>query len=114
MANKTKFNQETLTTIIFETESICNRNFDEFKTFIQELACTDSTWRFWAQFVFQDAAAYVGLFLAIRSGDWYLRTACIKQMAPVFTAFDHANYQKLISRHLVDLLSMPQSILTVF
>ena len=57
-----------------------------------------------------DTAAYVGLFLAIRSGDWYLRTACIKQIAPVFTAFDHANSQ-LISRYLADML---QSILTIF
>jgi len=27
---------------------------------------------------FQDVATYIGLFLAIRSGYWYLRTACIK------------------------------------
>ena len=56
----------------------------------QKLAVADETWKFWIQFVFQDVAAYIGLFLAIRSGDWSLRTACIKQMAPVFTAFDHA------------------------
>ena len=35
-------------------------------------------------------------------------------MAPVFTAFDHTNYRKLIPRHLADLLRMPQSILTMF
>ena len=64
--------------------------------------------------MFQDVAAYVGLFLAIRSGDWDLRTACIKQTASVFTAFDHANDCKLISQHLADLLCMPQSILTMF
>ena len=114
MANTTKFNRDTLANIISETKSLLKKNFDQFKAFIQELARTDSTWRFWVQFVFQDVAAYIGLFLAIRSGDWYLRTACIKQMAPVFTAFDHTNYQKLISRHLADLLIMPQSVLTMF
>ena len=47
-------------------------------------------------FLFQDMAAYLGLFLGIRNSDWNLRTAYMKQMAPVFTAFDHANYQRLI------------------
>ena len=112
LANKTNFNSETLHKILSETQS--PQQFDEFKKFIQELAHTDSTWRFWIQFVFQDIAAYVGLFLAIRSGEWYLKTACIKQMAPVFTAFDHASYRKLISRHLADMLTMPQSVLTMF
>ena len=65
MANKTKFNPDTLTTIISETEGLLKKNFDSFKAFIQKLAQTDSTWRFWVQFVFQDIAEYIGLFLAI-------------------------------------------------
>ena len=66
--------------------------------------------------MFQDVAAYVCSFFATRNGDWYLRTACIKQMASVFTAFDHAtcSYCKLISRHLADMLTMPQSVLMMF
>ena len=36
------------------------------------------------------------------------------QMASAFTAFNHANDLKLISRHLTDVLCMPQSILTMF
>jgi len=108
------FDCETLSDIISGTESVVAKNYEDFKTFIQKVAVEDETWKFWIQFVFQDVAAYVGLFLAIRSGDWDLRTACIKQMASVFTAFDHANYCKLISQHLADLLCMPQSILTIF
>ena len=88
--------------------------FNNFRSFIQMLARTDDTWRFWTQFVFQDAMAYIGLFLAIRSGDWQLRVASMKSMAAVFTAFDHPNYQKLISQHLVDLHTMPAPILTMF
>ena len=41
----------------------------EFRLFVQESARKDDTWRFWAQFVFEDAMAYISLFLAIRSGD---------------------------------------------
>lgn len=35
-------------------------------------------------------------------------------MAPVFTAFDHSTYQKVISQHITDVLVMPQPILTMF
>ena len=56
----------------------------------------------------------VSLFLAVRGGDWHLHMASIKKMAPVFTAFDHATYQKVISQHIADILVMPDSILTMF
>ena len=58
--------------------------------------------------------AYVSLFLAIRSGDWNLWLASVKSMAAVFIAFDHPNYQKLISQHLEDVLTMPAPIITMF
>ena len=111
MANRMSFNSHTIQEIVSETQAL--ELFDEFKTFIREVARTDCTWRFWVQFCFQDINAYIGLFLAIRSGDWNLRTASIKHMAPLFTAFDHPNYRKLISRHLADLLTMPQSVITM-
>ena len=57
---------------------------------------------------------YIELFLAMRSGDWLLRTSSIKNMAPIFTAFDHPTYQKLISAHLHDLLTIPEAILLMF
>ena len=91
-----------------------NYYFEEFKRFIQKMARTDDTWRFWVQFVFEDAMAYISLFLAIRSGDWELRVASIKSMVSVFTAFDHTTYQRLISQHLEDIATMPTPILTMF
>ena len=109
MANTANFNSATLLTVISETQRVLS--FDKFK---QQQAHTDSRWRFWTQFVFQDAAAYVGLFLSVGSGDWHLRVACVKQMVAVFTAFDHSNYLKLISRHLADMLTIPKSIVTMF
>ena len=86
----------------------------EFSLFVKKRADEDDTWKFWRQFVFQDAMAYVGQFLAMRSGDWYLRLASVKLMAPVFTAFDHSTYQKVISQHLADILCMPPPILAMF
>ena len=88
--------------------------FDNFREFIQTMARTDDTWRFWVQFIFEDAMAYISLFLAIRSGDWELRLASVKAMAAVFTAFDHPTYQKLISQHLEDIATMPSPIITMF
>ena len=45
----------------------------QFSSFIAKLAASDCTWKFWVQFVFKDALAYIGLYLAIHSGDWDLR-----------------------------------------
>ena len=67
------------------------------------MSSSDETWKFWMQFAFVDAMAYVGLFLALRSGDWQLRMYSVKQMAPLFIAFDHSPYQKLISNHISDI-----------
>ena len=50
---------------------------------------------------------------SIRSGDWHLRMASMKLMAPIFTAFNHPTYQHLIS-HLTDVLYMPPSFLDMF
>ena len=35
-------------------------------------------------------------------------------MVPIFTAFDHHTYQKVISNHLADVQRMPKSILAMF
>ena len=79
-------------------------------SFLTNLATTDSTWKFWVQFVFKDALAYVGLYLAIRSGNWDLRVASIKMIAPIFSAFDHFTYRKLIAQHIADLYNLPSEV----
>ena len=124
---------ENVTRILIEADTDCEQTFrtrfnvaiakisdisvqmySQFKQFIQTMARKDDTWRFWVQYVFVDAMAYISLFLAIRSGDWHLRMSSVKSMAPIFTAFDHPTYQKLISNHISDILSLPQSILLMF
>ena len=57
---------------------------------------------------------YIGLFLAIRSENWELRMASLKSMAADLTAFDHPIYQKLITRHIVDIFSFPKVLLEYF
>ena len=42
--------------------------FHDFKLFIQKQATSNDTWKFWIQFVFQDAMAYIALYLAVTSG----------------------------------------------
>ena len=87
--------------------------FDDFRDFLTTLASRDSTWKFWVQFIFEDAMAYLGMYLAIRSGNWNLQMASMKLMAPTFTAFDHPSYLRLIADHIADVLTMPATILSI-
>lgn len=55
----------------------------EFTHIFEKMANTDSTWKFWHQFVFNDTLAYICLFIAIQSGDYNLRVCSLKQMVPI-------------------------------
>ena len=48
----------------------------------------------------------------MRSGKWDLRVAAIKTIAALYTAFDRPNYQKLIPQHIIDMLTIPDTILS--
>ena len=50
----------------------------------------------------------------MRSGNWQLRMAAIKLLVPLFSAFDHNTYQKVIAQHIADVLTMPPNILAMF
>ena len=89
-------------------------SFKQFYAFVHTMAARDRTWKFWMQFVFEDAMAYIGFYLAIRSGDWDTRMAYLKMMAPLYSAFDHTTYKKLIAQHLADILCMPPNLLLAF
>ena len=70
--------------------------------------------RYWSGFVLHDSFTYVQLYLAIRSGDWSLRVSAIKQMAPLFFAFDQVVYMELIPHHLAAHGEYPKEILACF
>lgn len=80
---------------------------DEFNLFVKNLAQKDSTWKFWKGFIFTDFLAYLSPFTALRTRDWNLRLAGLKQMAPLFCAFDRPTYSKIVPDHIMDMLHLP-------
>ena len=75
-----------------ETIKISNNQCFQSYNIINIESVSNPTLKFWADFLLKDCLAYKALFLAIRSGNWSLRMAALKQMAPVFT------YHKTIRR----------------
>ncbi len=84
---------------------------EDFHVFIIELCSQQDTVKFWYQFVFEDCLSNLALYTSVRLRDWNLRTGSIKQMAPLFEAFDRQIYQRLIPRHLMDLAQLPATLL---
>jgi hypothetical protein len=88
--------------------------YKHFQEFLVKKSSNSANWKFWSQFVLRDGLAYVGMYLAIRSGNWNLRVACMKTMAPLFCAYDHMTYKRLICSHIADLLTLAQPIQNCF
>ncbi|SMN12414.1 hypothetical protein SPBRAN_864 [uncultured Candidatus Thioglobus sp.] len=87
---------------------------DEFNKFITKQGEADDTWQFWSNFVLTDCFGYVCLFIAIRTSNWDLRVSSLKNMIPLFSAYDRPCYQKLIPDHIADIECYDQQILTCF
>ena len=85
--------------------------YGQYTHFIQGICLCQDTTRFWYDYITVNSLAYVALFVAIRNGDWLLRLAAIKLMAAVFHAFDRPIYQRIVPRHLADLLCFPPQVL---
>ena len=64
-------------------------NFIVMKMFFKNLPAQMTLGSSGFNLCFKMSVAYIEPFLAIRSGDWHLRMASIKQMVPICTAFDH-------------------------
>lgn len=85
-----------------------------FNEWLLTMAENDPNWKFWINFVYRDMFAYISLFLSVRGGIWKLRLYAIKQIAPLFAAFDRPHYQKLLPSHLHEVLTMPQEVIDSF
>ena len=94
----------------------CRKPLKELQNLFHEYLSTKEgpNWKFWLQFVLTDYFAYITLFCAIRSGNWNLRLASIKTLAPIFAAFDRPTYRKVIPQHLADCILLPPDILQCF
>jgi hypothetical protein len=76
--------------------------YDSFHAFLEQRSDSANSWRFWHGFVFQNALAYISLYLSIRGGLWDMRMGSLKEMCPLFAAFDRLNYHKIIPQHIAD------------
>ena len=84
----------------------------DFQQYIATLSAQDETCRLWSKFILEDCLPYIGLFIAMRSGNWNLRMCSIKQMAAFFTAYDRTTYRRLIPRHIAEMLKAPPQLLS--
>ena len=76
--------------------------------FVEYLESLDhETYKFWHKFLFEDFLPYLSLYMSLRHRNWDMRMAGLKQMAALYTAFDHTTYQGLIPQHLLDVCKMP-------
>ena len=64
------------------------------------------TFNLWAQYLLNDYPAYLALRTALRTGDFKLRLAAIRHLAPVFCGYGKDRYQWLVSVHLADMARM--------
>ena len=79
-------------------------------TFANEKANKDDNWSFWSDFIFKNGFAYISMYMSARSTKWDLRLASLKNMVPLFAAFDQPNYHKLLPQHIANLLQTPPEI----
>ncbi|KAJ8047412.1 hypothetical protein HOLleu_06401 [Holothuria leucospilota] len=85
--------------------------FNSFKSFAATHCARDSTFKFWYGFVSRDMMSYAALYMAIRSRNFDLRSASIRQFAPLFHALDRPYYLKFVPLHIATLKICPHEIL---
>ena len=91
-------------------------SWNKFWRWIQTVQAStnmDEVSRFWAKLL-PFLNAYVGYYVSIRSGNWLLRNACLRTIAPLFFAFNHYKYEELCTMAIKDTLTLPTNILQHF
>ena len=64
------------------------------------------TFKLWAQFLLEDYPAYLALSIGLSTGDFKLRLAALRRIAPVCCGYGKDWYQWLVSVHLADMTKM--------
>ena len=83
---------------------------NEFELFCKDMSDKLETFRFWNRFVHEDCMSYIHLYIAIRSRNWNLRNAAVKNMAALFHACDRQNYAKMIPLHINMMQALPEHV----
>ena len=86
----------------------------EFNEWRAHEGIKSDTFSFWDSFVHIDFMNYFGFYIAIRTRNWELRNACLKQLACLFHSFDKHNYLRMIPYHIADLQTFPTDVLDFF
>ncbi|CAC5377131.1 unnamed protein product [Mytilus coruscus] len=86
----------------------------DFNAWREQEILKSQTFSFWDSFVHEDFMNYLGLYFAIRTRDWDLRNACLKQLACLFHTFDKHNYLRMIPYHIADLKTYPPEVIQFF
>ena len=73
----------------------------------------DEISRFWAT-TLRMLNTYMGYFIAIRSGNWLLRNACLRSILPLLCAYNHNMYEELSTMAIMDTLTLPDNVLQRF
>lgn len=64
------------------------------------------TFKLWADFLFKDFQAYMGLKMALKTGKVKLRLAALRQMVPIFCGYGNNRYRWFVAVHLADTTQM--------
>lgn len=67
---------------------------------LQKRAETHTTLRFWLPFLLDYFPAYIAFRTATRTGDYRLRTATFRELAPILTVIGKVRYQRVFENHI--------------
>ncbi len=82
------------------------KEFWQWITSLREPDNKNEVSRFWATALIH-LHAYVGFYLAIRSGNWHLRNSTVKCFVPLFFAYGGDKYQQLSMESFADFHTFP-------
>lgn len=56
-------------------------------------------------------SAYIGYYVAIRTGNWALRNGCLDFLAVMFFAYNRPKYEDIVTRALLSRVMLPAKLL---